>query len=248
MLNYVVFGGFLYLFQDFFLYHPTPDVIHPGLSEKIVRVEPAVDIKLFVVNPGHKRAVLYFGGNAESVGYSAPYFKASLPEHTVYLVNYRSYGGSSGKPSESALLNDALFLYDELKPQHEKIAAIGRSLGSGVAIFLAAQREISRLVLVTPYDSVENVARERLPFFPVSWILTDTYRSLERIGDINNKVLILVAEHDRIIESWSSSNLIAQFPERQREVHVLTGSDHNSISQKPEYYRLIAGFLTGKSN
>ncbi|WP_160172763.1 alpha/beta hydrolase [Methylomarinum vadi] len=247
-LNYIAFGGFLYFFQDFFLYHPTPYIAHPGLLEKDIRVEDGTNIKLFVVNPGHGRAVLYFGGNAEAVGFNAPRFTEVLPEKTVYLINYRGYGGSNGEPSEAAFYSDALSIYDRLKPLHTEIAVIGRSLGSGVATYLAAQRNISRLVLVTPFDSIENVAQKKFPFFPVSWILTDSYDSLARATKIKIPVLILAAENDRIIESWSTDNLIAGFPERQREVHVLPDSDHNSISLSPSYYRIIGQFLDVKSN
>jgi pimeloyl-ACP methyl ester carboxylesterase len=247
VINYVVFGGFLSRFQDFFLYFPTPPIKNHGLIERDFQVDDEIIIKTFVVNPGYDNAVLYFGGNAESVGHNASYFKAILPGQTVYLINYRGYGGSSGKPSEAALYSDALYIHDELKRQHSEIAVIGRSLGSGVATYLAAERAINKLVLVTPFDSIEQVAQKTYSLYPITLMLTDKYDSLSRANRIKAKVLILVAEKDQIIESWSSDNLIAGFRDSQVDVHVMGNTDHNSISQHPEYYFQIGKFLAVKS-
>ncbi|WP_305908836.1 alpha/beta fold hydrolase [Methylomarinum sp. Ch1-1] len=242
VINYLLFGIFLYCFQHAFLYYPTPLVKNHGLIETDFRINGDI-IKTFVVNPGHDAAVLYFGGNAESVGYNAHYFKASLPERSVYLINYRGYGGSTGQPSEAALYSDALHIYDELARRHASIAVIGRSLGSAVATYLAAERNIEKLVLVTPFDSIEQVAQKKFPVYPISWILTDKYDSLARAARINADVLILVAGNDRIIRPCHSYHLIAAFPDPQVDVHVLSDSNHNSISRRGEYYRLIAEFL-----
>ncbi len=247
VINYVIFGAFLYRFQDYFLYHPTPEIPNHGLSERIFRTDDGVDLKALVLNPGNENAILYFGGNAEAVGYNANSFEAALPEQSVYLINYRGYGGSGGQPSEADLYRDALTVYDALRRQHGRIAVIGRSLGSGVATYLAAEREVEKLVLVTPFDSIENVAQKKFPYFPMSWILNDRYHSIERVEKIKAKVLVVLAEYDQIIERWSSDNLIAAFPKGQVEVQVIADSDHNSISGHARYYRLIGGFLSSKS-
>ncbi len=247
VINYVIFGGLLYRFQDYFLYYPTPPIENHGLIERDFQVDVNIIIKAFVVNPGHDNAVIYFGGNAESVGYNAPYFMAVLPKKTVYLINYRGYGGSSGKPSETALYSDALNIYDELKRQHGEVNVIGRSLGSGIATYLAAKRPINKLILAVPYDSIEHVAQKKYPFYPIKLMLTDKYDSLSRARQIKAQVLILVAENDQIIESWSSDNLIAGFRKDQVDVHVISNSNHNSISQQPEYYQWIGQFLALKS-
>jgi hypothetical protein len=77
------------------------------------------------------------------------------------------------------LFSDALAIYDRIKKDHQQIIAIGRSLGTGVAVYLAAQREIEKLVLVTPFDSLRSVAQEIYPIYPISLILKESYRSIE---------------------------------------------------------------------
>ena len=92
-----------------------------------------VDLRIIVLNPGSDQAVLYFGGNADSMALNAPELSFVLPELTIYLVNYRGYGGSGGAPTEAGLYSDALFLFDELSQRHVATYVVGRSLGSGVA-------------------------------------------------------------------------------------------------------------------
>lgn len=157
------------------------------------------------------QALLYFGGNAEDVSVSLPEFAAAFPEHAIYLMHYRGYGGSSGKPSEQALVADALALYDQLQSNHSNITVIGRSLGSGIAVQLAAQRKVAQLVLITPFDSLSALASRQFPFITVQWLLQDSYKSVEYAPAINSPTLLLVAEQDEIIGRAHSETLHQAF-------------------------------------
>src|SRR6185295_19110655 len=83
------------------------------------------------------RGLIYFGGNAEDLSLSMPSISAGFPDSAIYLLHYRGYGGSSGKPSQEALFADALMLFDLVHAKHSDVEVIGRSLGSGVAVYLA---------------------------------------------------------------------------------------------------------------
>jgi pimeloyl-ACP methyl ester carboxylesterase len=122
-------------------------------------------------------AVVYFGGNAEDVAASVPGLVRAFPGRSIYALHYRGYNGSAGKPSEAALIADALALYDLVYGTNPHIVVIGRSLGSGVAIHVAALRGVERLVLVTPYNSLEELAAQRFPLFPISWLMLDKFES-----------------------------------------------------------------------
>ena len=87
----------------------------------------------------------------------------AFPDHALYLLHYPGYGGAPGKPSEAAIAADALALFDRVAPQHPRVVVIGRSLGSGVAVQVASARPVARLVLVTPYDSLEEIAAKHVP-------------------------------------------------------------------------------------
>ena len=87
--------------------------------------------------------LLYFGGNAEDVSYNLPSLSTAFSDYAIYLMHYRGYGGSSGKPSEAALVADALALFDKVNTEHQNITVVGRSLGSGVAVHLASLRPVA---------------------------------------------------------------------------------------------------------
>ena len=92
--------------------------------------------------------------------------------------------------------------------RHSQITVIGRSLGSGIATYLASQRPVSRLLLITPYDSIANVAAGRLPMFPVHWLLLDKYESWRYAPQITAPTRILAAEHDDVIPRLHTDALL----------------------------------------
>jgi len=190
-----------------------------------------------------ERALLYFGGNAEDVAGNIAPFAAEFPDTAIYLVNYRGYGGSTGSPSEAALLADAEAVFDRVRAQHARVAVVGRSLGSGVAVHVAAVRDVSKLALITPYDSVLRIAQRQLPFVPVSLLLRDTFDSVSKAPRVRAPVLALLAEVDTSIPRDSSERLVAAFSPGQVEVRVIPATDHNSIADAPEYGPALASFL-----
>nr|WP_319588188.1 alpha/beta hydrolase [uncultured Desulfobulbus sp.] len=186
-------------------------------------------------------ALLYFGGNAEDVSSSLPSLAQAFPDHALYLPHYRGYGGSSGKPSETALFADALALFDKAKNEHSKIVVIGRSLGSGVAVYLASQRPVARLVLVTPYDSIQGLATRQFPYLPVHWLLLDKFESGKYAPKVTAPTLVIAAEHDEVIPRASTEALCTRFSGGVAALKVVGGTGHNTISESPAYIALMQG-------
>jgi len=186
-------------------------------------------------------AVIYFGGNAEDVGSSLPSLVQAFPDHALYLMHYRGYGGSSGKPTEAALVADAAVLFDRVSADHESISVIGRSLGSGVAVQLASQRPVARLALITPYNSILELGERQFPFLPISWLLQDRFESWRYAEKITAPTLLLAAENDAIIPGSSTQALLKHFPKGIAKLVVVPGVGHNSISESTDYVRLLGG-------
>lgn len=241
-LTYLAVGAMLYLGQRSLMYLPTsPNSAEDRLSETIPVA--GARLKVWVINPGRSHALLYFGGNAEDVYYQADEFAQHLPGHTSYLINYRGYGGSTGKPTESVLFADALELFDRLSERHDSLDVVGRSLGSGVAVYLASRRPVDRIVLVSAFDSLRAVAQRHYPVFPVGWLLKDRYESDRHAADVTSPVRLLVAENDRIIPVLHAERLATAFTQAPVDRVVIDDAGHNDISHHRRYWEALAEFL-----
>ena len=191
-------------------------------------------------------AVIHFGGNAEEVTAYAPEVERRYGRRAVLLVNYRGYGDSGGRPGEKALVADALALYDwvarrgDLDPT--RICAHGRSLGTGVAVQLAAARPLKCLVLTSPYESLVAVGRGHMPWLPVGLLLRHRFESLERAPALKVPALMVYGGADDVIPAAHSERLADAWGgpvERLR----LDGFGHNDLDINPRYAQAIVAFL-----
>ena len=228
--------------QRSLLYYPTPPV-NSSEARAIQLSHEGQNLKVWYVEKDTDRALIYFGGNAEDVALNISLFKQLFPRHALFLPNYRGYGGSSGEPSQGALFFDAAALYDYVRKDYQRIDVMGRSLGSGVAVYLASEKPVERLVLVTPYDSMVQVASLYYPFIPVSLLLKDRYESSKRAPLLDMDILVLVAEQDEVIPRRSTDDLILALPPERTIVASIAGATHNSIGSSPEYQADLNTFL-----
>ena len=206
---------------------------------------PDAVLRGWTVNPGKAAPILYFGGNAERVEANREALARMFPDRSVYLVAYRGYGASSGEPGETALVADALAVFDEVQRRHpgEGICVIGRSLGSGIASQVAAQRPVERLALITPFDSMVATAQSHYPIFPASWLLTERYESTAALRAYRKPVLIVHGGRDEIVPEANTLRLIASLPAKPRVVRIAT-ADHNDISLHAEFDAALSGFMS----
>jgi pimeloyl-ACP methyl ester carboxylesterase len=232
----------LFVFQRALIYFPQPRTL--SIPTTILKL-PVADAQVLVSARPHDGpdALIYFGGNAEDVTLNLPDFSQAFPNQAIYLLNYRGFGGSSGSPTEETLQRDALALFDMVHADHPNTVIVGRSLGSGVAIHLASQRPAARLILITPYSSLEDLAAIKMPFFPVRWLLKDKFESWKYASRITVPTLLIAAEHDEIIPRSNTEKLYAHFPAGVASLKVIPGTGHNSISNSPEYLKLIESGL-----
>ena len=242
LICYVGIAAYLYVNQRKFLYFPTSDVLYsPEQSIEIMSGD--ITLRGWVVNQGNRNAILYFGGNAERPETNIVDFKELFPEHTLYFVNYRGYGESDGTPSEEALYADAIKIYDYAIRNHNNITVIGRSLGSGVATYLAVNREVSKLVLIEPYDCLVNIAQDIYPIFPMNLLMKDKFDSASRVADITAPTLIIRAEFDEVIPSTSTNRLAACFSRVEPQTVTVNRANHNNIQDYTQYYQYLMGFV-----
>lgn len=242
----------LWFFQERLIFFPRPLEFTPapraGVEEVAITAADGATLRGWLVRGGGSPAplVIYFGGNAEEVSWMAETVAGEFAGWSLLLVNYRGYGESEGKPGEKQLLADALAVYDYARRHEgvdpERIVAMGRSLGSGVAVYLATERSLRGVILVSPYDSLVEVGRRHYPFLPISLVLRHRFDSIGRAPRIDAPLLCLVATGDRIIPTQHSRALFAAW-RGQKTWSEVPNADHDSIAGEPEYRRSIALFL-----
>ena len=194
-------------------------------------------------NPG-KPIVLYFGGNAEEVSWMIPEARSRVPGLAWLLVSYRGYGGSEGSPSEAAIRADALRWYDYAVKElgANEVIGFGRSLGSGAAVFLASQRPVKAVVLVTPFDSLVEVARHHYPLLPVRTLLRHPFDSVGRAPQVAAPLLCIAAARDEVIPAVHARRLYEAWGGPKRWL-LLEEAGHNTVDSHPLFWQAVSDFL-----
>jgi fermentation-respiration switch protein FrsA (DUF1100 family) len=180
--------------------------------------------------PGHP-VVLYFHGNGDFLAGFFGRFRQIIADGTgVVALSYRGYAGSSGQPSEWGLSQDAAAAYAFTTARYsaEKIVAWGFSLGTGVAVTLAAEQPVGKLILEAPYTSLADVAASLFPIFPLRLVMKDQFRSDERIARVAAPLLIMHGERDATIPIIFGERLFALAHEPKQFVRFPEG-DHNNL-------------------
>jgi pimeloyl-ACP methyl ester carboxylesterase len=239
---YLVLCAALFFFQRSLIYFPQPNAVTSADSQLTLSM-PDAQVSVITRERVGPRALIYFGGNAEDVSRNLPEFAEAFPEYAVYLLNYRGFGGSGGSPSEEAIAEDALALFDQVYASHPQVSLIGRSLGSGVAVRLASQRPVQNLILVTPYNSLEEIAARQYPWVPVKWLLKDRFESGKYAAHIRVPTLLLAASDDEVIPRASTQRLLENFPQGVALLRVVPDSGHNSISDRAQYLQWMEDVL-----
>jgi uncharacterized protein len=209
LVGYVAGVILLYTFQRSLLYHPQRRPVAPadvGFSEAEAVILETRDGERVIAwhvppRPGHP-LVIYFHGNAETVAKRVDRHRELIATGAGLLaVSYRGYMGSTGRPTEPGLLDDAEAAYAFAASRHpaEHIVLWGHSLGSGVAVALAARRPVAKLVLEAPFTSTIDVARRMFPLVPVRRLMHDQFHSDERIGAVTASILILHGGRDIVV-------------------------------------------------
>lgn len=234
---------FLFVVQRKLIYFPELTRADAATTDYALQRGDAM-LRGWIVNPGQPAALLYFGGNAEAVEANRDDFAAWFPQHTVYLLAYRGYGASDGTPAGPALLDDALAFFDDVQARHpgQPVAAMGRSLGSAIASHVASQRPVERLALVTPFDSLANVAARHYRWLPVRWLMRDPYPTADYLRDYRGPVLVLHGGNDTIVPRASTEALVAALPAQPRVVEI-AAADHNDIGLHPAFGEALSAFL-----
>jgi dipeptidyl aminopeptidase/acylaminoacyl peptidase len=197
--------------------------------------------------PGKHPAVVYFGGRSEEVSWVVRDAGKLFPGMAVLAVNYRGYGDSHGVPAEIHMVEDGCMLFDWMAARvhvdPRRIAVVGRSLGSGVAVQVAKERPAHSVVLITPYDSILALAKRKFRVMPIEYMLRHRFESIKFAPSLKAPTFVLRAASDDVVPHSHTDQLVAKLA-RLCGDEVVPDSDHMNIPYLEETQGRIAAFLT----
>ncbi|MES2196873.1 MAG: alpha/beta hydrolase [Pseudomonadota bacterium] len=204
----------------------------PAVEEHLLTTDDGEKVIVWhlAAKPGHP-VILYFHGNGDFLAGFFRRFRDVIADGTgIVALSYRGYAGSSGRPSEQGLLRDAATAYAFTTARYsaDQIVVWGFSLGSGVAVALAAQQPVGKVILEAPYASIAEVAASAFPIFPVRLVIRDPFHSDARIGRVKAPLLFMHGGRDPTIPIASGERLFALANEPKLFVRFPEGG-HNDL-------------------
>lgn len=245
-------GSALYFFQEKLMFFPTTleqdyqYQFNYKFEELFLKTDKNTIINALhfkVENP--KGVILYFHGNAGDLsrwGIIAEYFVDM--KYDVLIMDYRTFGKSTGKLSEAAIYSDAQYCYNYLLKQYSEnqITLYGRSLGTGVASYVASKNKPKQLILETPYYSILDVAEHRFPVFPVKKLLKYHFPTHQFLPKAKCSITIIHGTDDGVVP-YSSGEKLSELEIDNLEFITVEGGDHNNLIEFDDYHKAIKTIL-----
>lgn len=253
VLIYGVLVAFMYSAQTSMIFPgtrlPSRPLDQPVTPERLtIMREEGVAIAGMVYAPGGEGPstglLIGFGGNAQDAEGLGQELAATFGDMHVAVFHYRGYGDSKGKPGEAVLFADALAIYDRLVQDlgAKTVYALGISLGSGVAAHLSKERGLDGAILVTPYDSIEAVAKQAYPWLPVGLLLKHRFKTVDLMAGNPTPAAVIAAEHDGVIKP-ERTDVLRQAIERLVFDRTIEGAGHGDIHAMPAYQNALRAAL-----
>ncbi len=242
-------GTSLYVLQEKLLFRPTVlaqdyrfNFSHPFEELFLDTKDNAIINAVHFKAKDSKGVILYFHGNAGDLskwGTIAEYFVGK--NYDVFVMDYRSYGKSTGTLSETALYDDAQICYSLLKEHYpeNKITIYGRSLGTAIAAKVAANNSPKQLILETPYFSIVDVAKTRFPFMPVSLMMSYQFPTHQFISNVTCDIHIFHGTNDYVVPFSSGERLFNSSPKDKTSFSIIKNAGHNNLIDFKLYHDKI---------
>jgi fermentation-respiration switch protein FrsA (DUF1100 family) len=249
LVCYLGLVAVMYLAQRALMYFPysvrmsPAEAGFPQAQDIMLRAADGTNVIAWLVPPKeNKPLVLYFHGNGGSLAHRVARFRKLIDDGTgLVALSYRGYGGSEGSPTEEGLIADGRAAYDFARSKYPdaRIVLWGESLGTGVAVAIAGEKDVAAVILEAPFTSAADVAFSAYPFLPVSLLMKDQFRSDQRIGKVTAPVLIMHGVRDRVVPFRLGERLHAMANEPKQFVRFADGGhedldryDHLAAARK----------------
>jgi pimeloyl-ACP methyl ester carboxylesterase len=248
LVIYVLGGVLLYGVQEWLLFHPEAlprnhaFAIKQPYKEENITVDGKRNLSLvkFEATGTKKGLVLYFHGNMRNIERYAPFTDVITKQgYEVWMPDYPGFGKSTGKRSEEGLYKDALLVYELATKEQipEDIIIYGRSIGTGIASYLAAHRRSREVILETPYYSMHALARYYFPIYPVSRLINYHFPTNEYLSKVRVPISILHGTEDEVVPYQQSVRLKKEHP--HLVLYSIPKGKHNNLSEYPAFNKAL---------
>jgi len=185
------------------------------------------------------KLIIYFGGNASNSISFLNTFTNNTLSYDILSFNYRGFAYSNGKPSEEKLYSDALEIYNKYKSNYKEIIIIGRSLGTAIASYLSSQIKSSNLILITPFDSILNIAQRKYPYIWIKYLLKNKFDSVKNLKNNKTFCSIVMVKNDEVVSNQSTQILKDNILNLKNYIIIDDGSTHGDITQNKKVIEFI---------
>ena len=251
----VIYGGlclFFYFFQDYFFFRPEMlpknfEYRYPfPFTEHTFEMEDGgvINALQFKV-PNSQGVVFYLKGNSRSLKGWGKFAKDFVSKgYDFFMIDYRGFGKSKGRRTESILLNDAQTVYKWLSKEYpeEQIVVYGRSLGSGIGARLASWNDPRLLILDSPYFSFYHQIRQYGWWLPLRYLLRYHLRTDQFLKKVTCPIYIIHGNKDRLI-SYTQGQRLHEISADRSTLITIEGGGHNNLPNFPEYHEHLYDIL-----
>src|ERR1700730_13222635 len=243
IVGLTIFQRRLQYFPDRRLFDPAQAGMSGVEDLRLTSVDGETLVAWYVLAKDGHPLILYFHGSGGALVDRIPRFRAlAASGYGLLAIAYRGYGGSTGSPTQRGLMEDGETAYLEARARGydgDRIVLIGESLGTGVAIALAATHEAAALVLDSPYSSAVEVAAAHYAIFPVNWLMFDQFRSDLAIGDVHIPILVLHGDEDDVVPI-SLARRLFQLANEPKTFMLVSGGKHLVLGMTEVFPRVRA--------
>lgn len=251
IIIYIAGGFILYFIQDRLLFHPKPLPLNHQFSFSQPFEElniPVADRNLSIIkfktNATRKGLVLFFHGNMENVEHYRQYPSLFTKNgYEIWMIDYPGFGKSTGKRNEEAIYHDALLMYKKAANETDKDSIIiyGKSIGTGIASFLASERESKHLILETPYYSIDALAKHYFPVYPVIPMTRYSFPVYQYLKKVKSGITVFHGTNDGVVPYKQGKRLAGE--NDQIEFITIDNGRHNNLSDFPLFRHKLDSLL-----
>lgn len=223
--NRLIFIG-AYSFKDRL---KSEQFLSKNLEKQILITKDKTELNGAIYKNNNDKLIIYFGGNASnSIGFLNT-FTSYYKNYDIVSFNYRGFAYSKGNPSEKKLYSDSIEIYNKYKNSYKEIVIIGRSLGTAIATYLSKEVKVSNLILITPFDSIQNIAQKQFFYIPIKYILNHKFNLISNIKNNKTPCSVVIVKDDKVVSNKNTKNLIDNIF-NLKNIITIENSTHNNIS------------------